>query len=88
MVVQDDEVHIGGGRDNEVAYYLNGASVTNAGSRNNMVYAPVETVEEMQVQVGGYDAEVSGANSVEDLKGTDTFTGSIKLQMMVEELVA
>ena len=37
VVVQDDEVHIRGGRDNEVAYYLNGASVTNAGSRNNMV---------------------------------------------------
>ena len=46
--------------------------MTNAGSGNNMVYAPVETVEEMQVQVGGYDAEVSGANSgvvKEDLKG-------------------
>ena len=84
VVVQDDEVHIRGGRDNEVAYYLNGASVTNAGSRNNMVYAPVETVEEMQVQVGGYDAEVSGANSgvvKRRLKeGTDTFTGSVKLQ--------
>ena len=84
VVVQDDEVHIRGGRDNEVAYYLNGASVTNAGSRNNMVYAPIETVEEMQVQVGGYDAEVSGANSgivKRRLKeGTDSFTGSVKLQ--------
>ena len=38
----------------------------------------------MQVQVGGYDAEVSGANSgvvKRRLKqGSDTFTGSFKLQ--------
>ncbi|MBH09836.1 MAG: hypothetical protein CMG74_05655 [Candidatus Marinimicrobia bacterium] len=84
VVVQDDEIHIRGGRDNEVAYYLNGASVTNAGSRNNMVYTPIETVEEMQVQVGGYDAEVSGANSgvvKRRLKeGTDSFRGSFKFQ--------
>ena len=80
VVVQDDEIHIRGGRDNEVAYFLNGASVTNAGSRGNMVYTPIE----MQVQVGGYDAEVSGANSgivKRRLKrGTDSFTGSFKIQ--------
>ena len=61
VVFQDDEIHIRGGRSNEVAYFLNGASVTNSRNRNNMVYTPIETVEEMQVQVGGYDAEVSGA---------------------------
>ncbi len=84
VVMQDDEIHIRGGRSNEVAYYLNGASVTDAGTRANMVYTPIETVEEMQVQVGGYDAEVSGANSgvvKRRLKqGSDTFTGSFKLQ--------
>ena len=29
VVFQDDEIHIRGGRSNEVAYFLNGASVTN-----------------------------------------------------------
>ena len=84
VVFQDDEIHIRGGRSNEVAYFLNGASVTNSRNRNNMVYTPIETVEEMQVQVGGYDAEVSGANSgvvKRRLKqGGDTFSGSFKLQ--------
>ncbi len=63
IVVQNDEVHIRGGRDNEVAYFLNGSSTTNLGNRENLVYVPKEAVEELQVQVGGYDAEVSGANS-------------------------
>ena len=84
VVFQDDEIHIRGGRSNEVAYFLNGASVTNSRNRNNMVYTPIETVEEMQVQVGGYDAEVSGANSgvvKRRLKqGGDVFAGSFKLQ--------
>ena len=63
VVVQNNDVHIRGGRDNEVAYYLNGASTTNLGNRENLVYVPLEAIEELQVQVGGYDAEVSGANS-------------------------
>ena len=63
VVVQNNDVHIRGGRDNEVAYYLNGASTTNLSNRENLVYVPQEAVEELQVQVGGYDAEVSGANS-------------------------
>ena len=84
VVVQNGDVHIRGGRDNEVAYYLNGASTTNLGNRENLVYVPQEAVEELQVQVGGYDAEVSGANSgvvKRSLKtGTDTFSGSFSLQ--------
>jgi len=63
VVVQNNDVHIRGGRDNEVAYFLNGASTTNLGNRENLVYVPQEAIEELQVQVGGYDAEVSGANS-------------------------
>ena len=84
VVVQNGDVHIRGGRDNEVAYYLNGASTTNLGNRENLVYVPQEAVEELQVQVGGYDAEVSGANSgvvKRSLKtGTDSFSGSFSLQ--------
>ena len=63
VVVQNGDVHIRGGRDNEVAYFLNGASTTNLANRENLVYVPQEAIEELQVQVGGYDAEVSGANS-------------------------
>ena len=84
VVVQNGDVHIRGGRDNEVAYYLNGASTTNLANRENLVYVPQEAIEELQVQVGGYDAEVSGANSgvvKRSLKtGTDSFSGSFSLQ--------
>ena len=84
VVVQNGDVHIRGGRDNEVAYFLNGASTTNLANRQNLVYVPQEAIEELQVQVGGYDAEVSGANSgvvKRSLKtGTDTFSGSFSLQ--------
>ena len=84
VVVQNNDVHIRGGRDNEVAYYLNGASTTNLANRENLVYVPQEAIEELQVQVGGYDAEVSGANSgvvKRSLKsGTTNYTGSFSLQ--------
>ena len=84
VVVQNDEVYIRGGRNNEVAYYLNGAGTTNLGDRSNLVYVPQEAVEELQVQVGGYDAEISGANSgviKRTLKqGTSEYSGSFSLQ--------
>ena len=84
VVVQNGDVHIRGGRDNEVAYYLNGASTTNLANRENLVYVPQEAIEDLQVQVGGYDAEVSGANSgvvKRSLKtGTESFSGSFSLQ--------
>ena len=84
VVVQNGDVHIRGGRDNEVAYFLNGASTTNLANRENLVYVPQEAIEELQVQVGGYDAEVSGANSgvvKRSLKtGTSEFSGSVSLQ--------
>ena len=84
VVVQNNNVHIRGGRDNEVAYFLNGASTTNLGNRENLVYVPQEAIEELQVQVGGYDAEVSGANSgvvKRSLKrGTSEFTGTFSHQ--------
>ena len=84
VVVQNNDVHIRGGRDNEVAYYLNGASTTNLGNRENLVYVPQEAIEELQVQVGGYDAEVSGANSgvvKRSLRhGSTEFSGSFSIQ--------
>ena len=84
VVVQNDEVYIRGGRNNEIAYYLNGAGTTNLGDRSNLVYVPAEAVEELQVQVGGYDAEISGANSgviKRTLKkGTSEYSGSFSVQ--------
>jgi outer membrane receptor for ferrienterochelin and colicin len=84
VVVQNNDVHIRGGRSNEVAYFLNGSSTTNLGNRENLVYVPQEAIEELQVQVGGYDAEVSGANSgvvKRSLRrGSTEFSGSFSLR--------
>ncbi|SVB71530.1 uncharacterized protein METZ01_LOCUS224384, partial [marine metagenome] len=84
VVVQNNDVHIRGGRHNEVAYFLNGSSTTNLANRENLVYVPQEAIEELQVQVGGYDAEVSGANSgvvKRSLRrGSTEFSGSFSLQ--------
>lgn len=84
VVVQDGDIHIRGGRDNEVAFFVNGAPTTGFGGRGNQVYVPQEATEELQVQVGGYDASVGGANSgiiTRQIKrGTATWEGNITMQ--------
>lgn len=84
VVVQDGDIHIRGGRDNEVAFFVNGAPTTGLGGRGNLVYIPQEATEEVQVQIGGYDASVGGANSgviTRQLRrGTNEFKGSFTAQ--------
>jgi len=84
VVVQDGGIHVRGGRDNEVAFFLNGAPTTGVISRTNLIYVPQEALEEVQVQVGGYDASVGGANSgviaSRIRRGTDTWKGDLTLQ--------
>ena len=84
VVLQNNDIHIRGGRDNEVAYFLNGSSTTNLATRENLVYVPQEAIQELQVQVGGYDAEVSGANSgvvKRNLRtGGEQLSGSFSIQ--------
>ncbi|RMG67420.1 MAG: hypothetical protein D6715_04850 [Calditrichaeota bacterium] len=63
VVVQDGQVHIRGGRDDEVGYYLDGSSVVNPLNNNPVVHIIQEAIEEIQVLAGGYTAEFGGANS-------------------------
>lgn len=63
VVVQDEAVHIRGGREEEVGYYLDGASVSNPVDRSNAMYVIQDAIEEIQVLAGGYTAEYGGANS-------------------------
>jgi len=84
VIVQDGNIHIRGGRDNEISFSVNGANTTSMVSRNSLVYVPQEAVEEIQVQVGGYDAETGGANSgviKRQVKtGSSTLKGSFTYQ--------
>ncbi len=63
VVLQDKAVFIRGGRQDEVGFYLEGTSITNAMSGGRAVTIVQDAVEEIQVQSGGYPAEYGGANA-------------------------
>ncbi len=62
VVVQDNNVYIRGGRNDEVGYYLEGTNITNATTGQRQVTIPQNALEEITVQAGGYTAEFGGAN--------------------------
>jgi len=57
------EIHLRGGRSDEVGYYVEGVSVRNPRGGGRAVTISQDAIEEMQVQSGGYTAEFGGANS-------------------------
>ena len=57
------EIHLRGGRADEVGYYVEGVSVRNPRGGGRAVSISQDAIEEMQVQSGGYTAEFGGANS-------------------------
>ncbi len=66
VVKQNGNLYVRGGRLGEVAFYVDGSSVTNpffAGSGREGVSVIQEAIEEIQLQSGGYTAEFGGANS-------------------------
>ncbi len=84
VVVQDNEIHIRGGRVDEVGYYLDGASTVNPLTNRQAVHVIQEAVEEFQVLAGGYTAEFGGANAgiirTELKTGTQQFHTSFMLE--------
>ena len=63
VVVQDNNIYIRGGRNEEVGYYIDGAASNNPLTNAQGLYIIQEAVEEFQVLAGGYTAEFGGANS-------------------------
>ena len=59
----NNEIHLRGGRADEVGYYIEGVSVRNPRGGGRAVSISQDAIEEMQVQSGGYTAEFGGANS-------------------------
>ena len=62
-VQQDGILHIRGGREREVAYFVDGATATNPLFNTENITVIQEAVEEIQMQSGGMTAEFGGANS-------------------------
>ena len=66
VVQQNGNLYIRGGRVGEVAFFIDGASVTNpmfAEDSRQGVSIIQEAIEEIQLQSGGYTAEFGGASS-------------------------
>ncbi len=84
VVLQNGAVHIRGGRSDEVGYYLDGASTSNALTNTNAIHVIQDAVEEVQVLTGGYTAEFGGANSgiirSQIKSGTPDFHASVDFQ--------
>ncbi len=63
VIVQNNTVHIRGGRQDEVGYYLEGTNITDPMVGGRQVTLVQDALEEIQVQSGGYTAEFGGANA-------------------------
>lgn len=63
VVQQAGALYVRGGRSGEVAYFVDGANVTDPSSMGEMVSLIREALQEVQLQSGGFTAEFGGANS-------------------------
>jgi len=78
VIVQDGNVHIRGGRDDEVGYYVNGVSTVNPKTNTEAVRVITEAVEEIQVLTDGFTADMGNATS--GIVKTEMKTGSKKIK--------
>lgn len=65
VVLQNNRIHIRGGRADEVGFYVEGATARDIVDRDggSLVSTIPEALEEILVQAGGYAAEFGGANA-------------------------
>ncbi|MFB0517331.1 MAG: carboxypeptidase regulatory-like domain-containing protein [Candidatus Neomarinimicrobiota bacterium] len=82
VIIQDENVHIRGGRADEVGFYVNGASTVSPLSNENAVYVSQDAIEEIKVLAGGYTAEHGGANA--GIVSQELRTGTSNLTYMVD----
>jgi hypothetical protein len=84
VVIQDGNVHIRGGRDDETAYFINGFSSTNPLENTNAIYVIPEAMEKIEVLPGFFPARYGGVNSglvfTELKKGTRDYQFSVDYQ--------
>lgn len=84
-VVQDgDNLHVRGGRSEEVGFYVDGVNVSDPFSLTRTGGIPNISIEEVSFQAGGFGAEYGSANA--GIVNTSTKTGSNKLQFTGESL--
>ena len=72
VVLDEGALHIRGSRSDEIAYYVDGASVRNPVTGGMAVHLIDEALQEIQLQAGGFNAEYGGANAGIILQGLRT----------------
>lgn len=76
-------IHIRGGRSSEVSYLLNGISITDDFSRTQALQVETESIEELQVISGTFNAEygnaMSGVVNIITKSGGSKFKGNLEV---------
>ena len=78
----DGGIHIRGGRSSEISYLLNGVSITDDYSRSQAFTIETESVQELQVISGTFNAEYG--NALSGVVNVVTRTGGSKFQSTLE----
>ncbi len=63
IIVQDGEMHILGGRDDETGFYLNGLPIIDPFTNTRFMHIIPEAIEEIDIHTSGYSVGFGGANS-------------------------
>ncbi len=79
---QSGGIHIRGGRSSEISYLLNGISITDDFSRTQALAVETESVQELQVISGSFNAEYG--NAMSGIVNIITKTGGSKFQSNFE----
>ncbi len=82
VVVQDNKIHIRGGRADESMYIIDGQSIKDPLSGySNTLYVSASAIKELKVITGGYNAEygqaMSGIIDIETKEGAREYTGGL-----------
>ncbi len=78
------ELHIRGGRSNEIAYSVNGVSISNPNDNSKTVSIATNAIQELSVVSGTFNAEYGNAlsgivNTVTKEGGSNKYNGSVSL---------
>ncbi len=80
---QDGEIHIRGGRSTEISYMVNGISITDDFTRTQSFQIENESIQELQVVAGTFNAEygnaMSGVINVVTKTGGSQFRGDLEV---------
>ncbi|MFH1195437.1 MAG: TonB-dependent receptor [bacterium] len=79
---QNGGIHIRGGRSSEVSYLINGISITDDYSRSQALTVETESIQELQVISGTFNAEYG--NAMSGVVNVVTKTGGTKLSGNLE----